>query len=105
MILFRRRASATMISAMAFKVSAGSIFFFSNSAELLMIPSGFLISWETPATISPNVDRCLALANWSLRRIRSKARLSMMPSPRLTTKIKVSSKIPITMLIVQITST
>ena len=73
-MLFNRFASSTIISGTVFEGSKEATFFFKSSAEFLMIPNGLRISWEIPATISPNDDKCSARLSCSFRRNRSRAR-------------------------------
>jgi len=93
-IWFMRSDSSTIISGIVVFASNFSILFLSNWALLLMIPKGFLISWETPAVISPMADRCSACRSFSSNCIRSSARRSMNFSPCLTTNRKMKNKIP-----------
>ena len=95
-MLLRRLASSTIISGMVFEGSNLVTFFFKSSAELLIIPSGLRISCEMPAAISPKAESRSALPRRSFNRSRSMARVSIMPSPRFTTKISTTSKAPIT---------
>ena len=61
MILFKRVDSSMMTLEMDSDGLSFGIFFFNSSAELRIIPKGFLISWEIPATISPSEDNLSAL--------------------------------------------
>jgi hypothetical protein len=58
--------------------SSGGHFFLSSSAELLMMPKGLRISWETPATISPNGRQMLGRLSCSFKLQLSWARFWMM---------------------------
>ena len=54
--------SSMIISGIELAGSIAVTFFFSNSAELRMMPSGFRISWDMPAAISPKSRKPLRLA-------------------------------------------
>jgi hypothetical protein len=60
--IVQRVDSSMMMAGRRFRGSLGAVFFCSSSAELLMIPRGLRISWETPATISPRDDKVLGAA-------------------------------------------
>ncbi len=66
-----------------------------SSAVLLIIPKGFLISWETPATISPKAAKRSAWFNWFSSSLCSLALSSMILSALWTIKRRAMNIIPI----------
>ena len=104
MILFNRLDSSTIISGIVLAGSNWAIFFFSNSAELLMIPRGFRISWEMPAVISPREDMCLAWPRASSSSIFSRVRCRLIVLPFFTTKRSAIKRMPITKMMVRKTN-